>query len=518
MSTLDLIIVVSFLIATTLLGAWLGRGDKNLGDFLLAGRQMPWWLILGSIVATETSTATFLSVPGRAYDPSEGDFRFLQVVFGFALGRILVSTFLLPRYFEGKLFSAYEVLQTRFGAATRKIASGIFLLARNLGDGLRLYLTAIALYQLVAAAPGANASQEAWIFPACVLAIGISTMVYTSIGGMRSVVWNDCIQLVIYLLGAILAAVIILQRLPHGMETVWETIRAENKLRLVDWHFANFTQFPKTGGYTLLAGLLGGGFLSFGTHGVDQMMVQRYLAARSQRDARIALVGSGLFIVAQFALFLAIGVLLRAFYLHVSPQTQFTANDQVFATFIARELPIGAKGIVIAAILAAAMSTLSSSFSSSASALMSDFLGAKSDDNAPSGELFLGRIATYAFGVIQMLVAIAVYYRNSDKSVVDQVLSLAGVTTGLTLGIFLLGQIVPKAKERDAVIAIIVGIAAVAFLFYGLTPLQTQWLAIEPKKVIKIPDLLNSVIFSTIVLTTGALTSRFSTVTPQPKN
>lgn len=464
---------------------------------------MPWWLILGSIVATETSTATFLSVPGKSYDPMEGDFRFMQVVFGIAVGRVLVALILLPRYFEGKLFSAYEVLQQRFGAATRKIASGIFLVARNLGDGLRLYLTAVALHQLVEVAP----EWEDWVFPLCVLVIGISTMVYTSIGGMRSVVWNDCIQLVIYLLGALLAAAIILQRLPNGWQTVLETASLEEKWRVFDWRFENSAEFPRTGGYTLLAGLLGGAFLSFGTHGVDQMMVQRYLAAKSQRDARIALVGSGLFITVQFALFLAIGVLLKAFYLHVSPQTEFSGNDQVFATFIARELPSGAKGFVIAAILAAAMSTLSSSFSSSASALMSDFVGVQSKEDGPSGELFWGRVATYGFGVIQMLVAIAVYYRNSDKSVVDQVLTLAGVTTGLTLGIFLLGQFVSRAKERDAVIAILVGVASVGFLFYGLAPLQTEWLGIEPARIFKIPDLLSSVVFSLIVLATGAMTS-----------
>lgn len=503
MSVLDYTILAIFLIATTLLGAWLGRGDKTLGDYLLASRQMPWWLILGSIVATETSTATFLSVPGRAYDPAEGDFRFLQVVLGIVVGRILVAVVLLPRYFKGKLFSAYEVLQTRFGTATRKIASSIFLVARNLGDGLRLYLTAIALFELVRT----DSLEKSWVFLLCVLVIGVSTMVYTSLGGMRSVVWNDCIQLVIYLLGAILAAAIILQRLPNGWQTVLETASAEQKWRLFDWHFENYAQFPKTGGYTFWAGLLGGAFLSFGTHGVDQMMVQRYLAAKSQRDARIALVGSGFFVLAQFAFFLFMGILLRAFYLHVSPQTQFTGNDQVFATFIAQELPVGAKGFVIAALLAAAMSTLSSSFSASASALMSDFVGVKAKEEGPDGELLWGRVATYGFGVIQMLVAIAVYYRNSSQSVVDQVLTLAAVTTGLTLGVFLLGQFVPRAKERDAVIAICVGIVAVGFLYFGFAPLQTELLKVDPKKVMKIPELFSSVIFSSIVFATGAVTS-----------
>lgn len=504
MSLLDWFLLLAFLVATTVFGAWLGRGDKNLNDYLLASRQMPWWLILGSIVATETSTATFLSVPGIAYDPKEGDLRFLQVVFGFALGRILVAVFLLPRYFQGSLFSAYEVLHQRFGAATRRIASGIFLIARNLGDGLRLYLTALAFGQLV----DTPAQYAAWVFPLCVLAIGISTMIYTSIGGMRSVVWNDCIQLLIYLLGALLAAAIIVHRLPQGMETVLETANAEHKFRLIDWHFQNFSEFPKTGGYTLFAGLLGGAFLSFGTHGVDQMMVQRYLTARSRRHATVALIGSGAAIMLQFAIFLAIGVLLRAFYLYVEPQVEFAHNDQVFATFIAHELPIGAKGLVLAAILAAAMSTLSSSFNASASALMSDFFSANVDKKRERSELLGSRLATYAFGVIQMLIAITVYYRGAGQSVIDQVLQIAGVTTGLTLGIFLLGQFAHGATERDALIGVVIGLAAVMVVLYGLETFPHEVLGLSRDLRWKIPALLNPVIFSLTVVSAGWLSSQ----------
>jgi SSS family solute:Na+ symporter len=502
LSLLDAVILIVFLATTTLFGAWLGRRDRNLGDFLLASRSMPWWLILGSIIATETSTVTFLSVPGLGYDPKEGDFRFMQVVMGFALGRVLVATILLPRYFEGKLFSAYEVLQQRFGRATRRIASGIFLIARNLGDGLRLYLTALMLGQLVSFAP----EHQKYVLPICILAVGVTTMFYTSVGGMRSVVWNDCIQLVIYLLGAVCAAAIILQRLPDGFDTVLQVGQAEGKFRIFDLHFENSAQFPKTGGNTLFAGLLGGAFLSFGTHGVDQMMVQRYLAARSQKDAALAIVGSGLFIIGQFAFFLLIGVLLRAFYLSTMP-TLSIANDQVFAKFIAEELPTGVKGMVLAAILAAAMSTLSSSLSSSASALLSDFGGAKSDSDSAAGELWKGRVATYVFGVIQMLVALAVYYRGSDRSVINQVLLLAGITTGLTLGVFLLGQLVRRASERDAIVGICLGAAVVFCVLFGLPWVQSFWLRIEPERQFRIPDLLNPVIFSLTVLGSGWLSS-----------
>lgn len=506
MSLLDGLILIGFLAATTALGAWLGRGDKSLGDFLLAGRRMPWWLILGSIVATETSTVTVLSVPGKAYDPLEGDFRFLQVAMGFALGRVLVAVFLLPGYFRGELYSAYEVLQTRFGVTTRRLASAVFLIARNVGDGLRLYLAALVLQQLGAA----STEGATWSFPVCVLAVGVCTMIYTSLGGMRSVVWNDCIQLVIYLIGAVIAAAIILQRLPDGWETVLETARVEQKWRLFDFHLSNYEQFPRTGGQTLFVGLLGGAFLSFGTHGVDQMMVQRYLASRSYRDAIIALIGSGVFVIAQFALFLFLGVLLRAFYVHVAPEMQVSDLDKVFAEFIARELPLGAKGLVLAAIMAAAMSTLSSSFSSSAAALLSDFCGVGAGERHSGAPLLWGRIATYSFGVIQMLAALVVYYQGSDATVIDRVLQLAGVTTGLTLGVYLLGLGAPRAKEVDAVVGILFGVVVVGFMFYGLAPLQ-QWWGVERQAMIRIPHLLNSVFFSLSVMFAGAMSSAVRT-------
>jgi len=260
MHPLDIWIIGLYLLGVVLLGAWVGRGTRDLSGYFLGDRTLPWWALLGSIVATETSTATFLSVPGITYEAG-GDLRFLQLAIGFILGRCLVMVFLLPAYFRGQMFTAYEVLQKRFGGATQRTASLIFLVARNLGDGLRLFLAALVLQKMLGIS-----------LPWCVIMVSAVTIVYTLLGGMRSVVWNDCIQLVIYLARGVLALVIMLDRLPEGWQQMIAFAGREGKLRVCDWRWDWSDQ------YTLWAGLVGGAFLSLGSHGVDQMMVQRYLS------------------------------------------------------------------------------------------------------------------------------------------------------------------------------------------------------------------------------------------------
>ncbi|MCH5373413.1 MAG: transporter, partial [Planctomycetes bacterium] len=225
MHPVDTCIIIVYLLAVVAFGAWVGRGTRDLSGYFLGDRSLPWWALLGSIVATETSTATFLSVPGITYQ-SGGDLRFLQLAIGFILGRCLVVLFLLPAYFQGQMFSAYEVLQQRFGGATQRTASLLFLMARNLGDGLRLFLAALVLQKMLGLP-----------LVACVILVSAITIIYTLLGGMRSVVWNDCVQLVIYLTGGILALFIMLDRLPGGWEQMMEFASREGKLRLWDWRW-----------------------------------------------------------------------------------------------------------------------------------------------------------------------------------------------------------------------------------------------------------------------------------------
>jgi SSS family transporter len=448
----DLIIVVVYLAATVALGMWLGRGQKQLSEYLLGGRSIPWWAVLGSIVATETSTATFLSVPGIAYG---GDFRFLQLAFGYILGRALVAWILLPHYFRGELYTAYEVLNLRFGLATKRTASLLFLVTRNLSDGLRLFLMAVVLEKMFG-----------WPLATCIVITGVITIFYTLVGGMKSVVWNDCIQFVIYVTAAIAACAIIVGKLPGGWDELMRFAAERQKFRLIE------TRFDLSEKYTLWAGLVGGMFLTLGTHGTDQMMVQRYLSARGPRPAAVALVLSGFVVLAQFALFLLIGVALARF----NGERPYVNTDHAFPEFIVAHLPVGLVGLTLAGILAAAMSTLSSSLNSSAAAVVNDlYLPLKQTPPPPASLVRLSRLLTLVFGVVQIGVGLGA--QRLSENVVNNVLAIAGFTAGILLGVFLLGVLTRRVGQAAVLVGMVAGIAAVTSVKFG-TSVAWPWFAV----------------------------------------
>ena len=294
MNAVDLTVIAVYIAGCTALGTWLGSRSQGLKGYFLAESDVPAWAVMISIVATETSTATFLSVPGVAYS---ADFTFLQLAFGYIFGRMVVATVLLPAYFRGQIFTAYQLLQDRFGGPTRTTASILFLVARSLGDGLRLYLAATVLEQLTG-----------WSTEAAIIVVAAITVVYTFLGGMKAVIWTDVIQFGVYIIGAVVALLILVGKLPGGWPELIATGRGAAKFRLFDF------SWDLTRPYTFWAGLIGGMVLNTATHGADQMMVQRYLSARSQRQAARALVASGFVVLTQFALFLLIGVSLWVFY------------------------------------------------------------------------------------------------------------------------------------------------------------------------------------------------------------
>ena len=457
-STTDVAILVVFLVGMLSLGLWVGRGTGDLSDYLLGGRRLPWWALLGSIVATETSTVTFLSVPGLAFNPAGGDLRFLQLALGFVIGRFVIVALLLPQFFRGNMFTSYQVLHRRFGGATKRVSSLLFLVTRTLADGLRLYLVAIVLQKVV------GMSLEC-----SVALIGVITIVYTVFGGMRSVVWNDCLQFVIYIAGALLAVGVMTGRLSGGWSELASFAQEHGKLRL--WDVA----FDLTAPYTLWSGLIGGVFLSLATHGTDQLMVQRYLCAKSQREAARALICSGVVVFGQFALFLCVGIALAAFYASFPPDVPFAKTDEVFATFIVHHLPVGIVGIVLASVFSAAMSTLSSSLNSSAAVFVNDLMFRQSEDTSdvPSRRLVsLTRRMTIAFGVCQIAVALAGAYLS--KTVVDSVLAIAGFTTGIVLGVFLLGVLTKRVGQVSALLGMLGGLAAMCCIAF-LTDIAWPW-------------------------------------------
>lgn len=459
--TVDATIIAVYLLAVVLFGIWVGRRQRDVSDYLLGGRALPWWLLLLSIVATETSSVTFLSVPGTAY---LGDLTFLQLAIGFVVGRYVVVALLLPQYFQGKIFTAYEVLDRRFGVATKRVASLLFIVTRCLADGLRLYLTAIVLRLVLFAGArevddGAFDQELAW----AVLLAGTGTILYTCLGGIKAVVWTDFIQFFIYIGGAIASGIVIAWQLAGDASGGSEVAIDTAKLRVFD------LSFDLTRAYTLWAGLIGGAFITLASHGADQLMVQRYLSARSQREAARALRWSGWVVLVQFAGFLALGVALSAFY----QGREFARADDVFATFIVKELPIGVVGLTLAAVLAAAMSTLSGSLNSLAGAATNDFYRPMFAPQAQPGDLLrVSRVLTVLFGLIQMGVAIAGQYLRS--TVVEAVLSIAALTTGTVLGIFLLGLFTRHVGQRAALTGIVLGLAAMLYVRFG-TSIAWTW-------------------------------------------
>ena len=438
------------------LGTWVGRVTRSAADFMVGGRDLPWWVILFSIVATETSTVTFLSIPGFAYGR---DMTWLQIVIGFVVGRFLVSFLLLPQYFKGNFYTAYEVLDKRFGGATKQTASLIFIITRSLADGFRLFLSAIVLQEM-------TGIPMYW----AVIVIGIATIVYTYFGGMRAVLWTDFVQFTVYMGGALLALGLLLNKLPGGWNQLVTMGEAAGKFRVFD--FALDWSEP----YGFWAGLIGGMFITLGSHGVDQMMVQRYLSARNLSDARKALITSGFVVFAQFALFLIIGIGLFCFYQLFPPEAAFERTDRVFARFILDHMPVGVLGVLLGAIFAAAMSTLSSSLNSCATAAANDIyfplIGKEVD---PDRKLRVIRIFTAFFGLVQIAVGIGGQWLKA--TVVSSVLGIAAFTTGIILGVFFLGIFTERVGQRAALTGLIVGLAGMTWIFFA-TDLAWPWFAL----------------------------------------
>lgn len=456
LSSLDLLILAAYLLGVVLFGIYMGRGSASAAHYMLGGRDVSWRLILFSIIATETSTVTFLSIPGFAFSR---DMTWLQIPIGFLIGRWLVAALLLPHYFRGELYTSYEVLARRFGGSTQQLASALFIVTRTLADGLRLFLTALVVQEMTGAS-----------LPWSVVITGGATLVYTYFGGMRAVLWTDLVQFLIYIGGALLAFQVLLGKLPGGFSEVLAVGGDGGRLRFLD------ASFDLAEPYTLWAGVLGGIFVSLGSHGVDQLMVQRYLCARNLGDAKKALIWSGFLVAAQFALFLFIGVALYAFYQRFPPQVAFDRPDRVFAHFILNEMPNGVVGILLGAIFAAAMSTLSSSLNSCATAFTRDLylpLTGKTADAAR--ELRLTRMLTAVFGVLQIAVGIA--GQHLADSVVGAVLGIAAFTTGIVLGVFFLGILVKRASQKAALVGFASGLVLMTTIYFTV-PLGWPWYAL----------------------------------------
>ncbi len=440
MRPLDVAVIAAYCAAVMVFGLVLSGRQRDASDYFLGHRGLPWWAIMLSIVATETSALTVISIPGIA---ARGDLTFLQLAFGYLAGRIGVAALLLPGYFEGTQDTAYQRLERRFGRGARRAASGVFLLTRALADCVRIFATAIPL-----------AIITHWSLPAGILAIGIVTVIYTWVGGLRAVVWVDVIQLGVYLLGGV-ATLVVATRLaggPGAFARAWDA----GKLVTLD-----FTPSFKVL-YTFWGGVLGGALLAGASHGTDHVIVQRLLAARALKDAQRALIGSGVFIIAQFALFLLVGTSLWL----AGADQGAVRSDTIYPTFVITRLPTGLAGLVVAGILAAAMSSHASAVNSLASASTHDFYAPLSGRQDPTHLLRVGRWLTLLWTAV--LVAGAMAFRNQNTPVVQLALSVASITYGALLGTYLLGGWWSRARQRDVVVAIIVSVLAMTPVVLGV--------------------------------------------------
>jgi len=484
-TALDLFVLLAYLAGTTALGIYLGRGQKDTKDYFVAGHRIPWWAVLFSIVATETSALTVISIPGLAY---VGNLGFLQVAMGYVIGRTVVAFTLLPRYFQGDLVTAYALLERRFGVATRRFASIIFIVTRAFADSVRVFATAIPVALIIG-----PAVPQTWTMPLAILILGALTLIYTYHGGVRAVVWTDVLQTGVYLAGGIVAVVLISRAFPGGWSAILSTAGAQGKLKLFDF----YTGFDRP--HTIFAGLIGGAFLSMASHGADQVIVQRLMASATLADARKALIGSGIAVFLQFALFLVLGVGLWTLW----GGRHFDSPDAIFPTFIIQGMPAGFVGLLIAAILAATMSAHSGAINSLAASTLHDiYLPITGRDPNDPRTLRVAKGFTLFWGVI-LLVA-ALLYRQQGTPVVVVALSIASFTYGALLGAFLLGIVWRRAIQRDALVGMTTGIIAMTFVVFA-KPLSAHLPSLAPFTHIAWPWYV--FIGTTITMTTGILAS-----------
>ena len=476
MEPLDFGVLILYIVGCTVLGARIGSSSgatKGLKGYFLGESDIPAWAVMISIVATETSAVTFLSVPGNS---AKGDMTFLQLAFGYILARFVVTSLLLPAYFKKQIYTAYQVLELRFGGATQKAAAVLFLVTRTLASALRLFLAALVLQKITR-----------WGLPVSIVVIGVSTLAYTYLGGIKAVVWIDVLQFGVYLVAAMVALGVLLGEIPGGWDEIWRRGSEAHKFRVINLGFDGVA-LPRTLGeagrafygmltqtYTFWAGLIGGLVLDTATHGADQMMVQRYLTARSERSAGRALIASGFVILAQFALFLAIGVGLWVLYQDQPPSEALTRPDEFFPYFIVHYMPIGVRGLVIAAVFSVTMSTVSGALSASASSTVNDLYRPLFPDTDEKRLMAISKGTTAFWGVVQMGVALAA--ERLSGSVVDNALSIASFVTGLLLGLFLLGLWTRDVGQRSAFIGLIVSTAAVTAVKF-LTAISYPWYAL----------------------------------------
>ncbi|MBI3207613.1 MAG: sodium/solute symporter [Candidatus Solibacter usitatus] len=459
MRYLDLGVILVYLVGITWFGARFRESQKSLKDYFLGGRNAPWWAIAFSIVSAETSTLTIIGTPALAF---RGNMGFLQLVAGYLLARIVISTLFLPHYFRGELFTAYELMTRRFGGRIRRLTAGLFLILRALAEGVRVF--AISLVVSIILGTGDMLS---------IFVIVLLTLFYTFEGGMTAVIWTDVVQMFLYIAGAAVSFFVMLDLIPGGWRHVWDVTSALGKTQIFDFRFDLSLEFFSRS-YSFWGGVIGGMFLTTASHGTEQLMVQRLLSARNQKESRTALFSSWFVIAFQFTLFLVIGLMLFVYYKDnglAAPKVY----DQVYPLFVWQKLPPGISGLIMAAILAAAMSNLSAALNALASTTVMDFYKPfamkRNPDVTESHLLSVARRTTVFWGLVMMAIG---FLARQWGSVLEAGLGIASTVSGALLGVFLLGLLTRRASENAAMVGMVAGLSTMAYVKFG-TSIAFTW-------------------------------------------
>jgi SSS family solute:Na+ symporter len=470
LTSVDYAVILGYIVAITLFGSWFAKFQKTTRDYFLTDRSVPGWAICCTIVATETSTLTFIGVPAQAY---AGNWTFLQLVIGYIIGRLLVSQIFIPAYFRGELLTSYELLQRRFGPSVKNLSAIIFLVTRSLADGIRLFATALVI----------NVVTQIDI-NLIIIVLGVVMIVYTMRGGVSAVIWTDVVQLFVYVAGALVVLYALLSQIHGGWAAVLETGRAAGKFNMWD-----LSLDPRRV-YTLWAGMLGGVALTLSTHGTDQYLVQRFLSARSQQAASRGLIVSGVVVFIQFVLFLLIGVMLYTFYQQTPLPVALTRNDQILPIFIVHSLRNGAAGFIVAAIVAAA---LSPSINAMAATTVNDFYAKYIRPDADDRTLMrVSKQATVFWGVVQTCVALAA--QAMKQSVLDAGLSVLSLASGSVLGAFLIGTLLPNVGSTATLIGMIAGLATMVVVWLGTAIAWTWYVFIGASVTVTVAWILSFIV------------------------
>ena len=496
---IDSTVLLLYFVLIISIGLYMGRKEENLKDFALGGRRIPWWAVLASLIAAETSAGTFFGTPGEGF--SHRDFTYLQLAFGTILGRILVSYIFIKPYYDYKVYSIYEYLTARFGVPTKNAASAIFMVTRVLASGARLYVAAIALvlaYEMIRGVqPGQR--ETLLIYIGSTTAIVILTAIYTTFGGIKAVIWTDLIQASIMIGSALIALALLYFAIPGGWH---EIVQRHGAFQISDLITTGLDPakhgWDKIKGmfeteYTIFAGLIGAAFITMGTHGTDQDMVQRMLTAPDIRRSRRSLISSALADIPIAFTFLSIGLLLWVYYqAHPDPTLPKTPNE-TFCHFILYQMPVGLRGLLIAGIFATAMGSLSTAINALATSFTRDWYEPYINPRSTAEQsLRAVRWATVWFSILMIIVASTTSYLiivHPNVRIIPIVLGIFGYTYGSLLGVFLCGMFTKRrGNDLGNIIAMIIGFIVVAILsglpnkitgvFGGKLYTQPSWLPV----------------------------------------